>query len=101
MTDHDRNTAIGDIQADPQLQLSHGRASGLQITIVTLACMFILGLMIYGLNQPVRENLTAGSPAPQTTGAAPAEPAAPRADPAQQPVPQQTKPGVTEDDSKR
>ena len=121
MTEHEsRNPATGDMQADPQLQLSHGRASGLQITLVALGCAFILGIMIYGLNRPVREDVIASSPGQQTTGAAPAaEPAqtggnvaggenaapkveaAPQNEPARQPAPQQTKPGVTEDDSKR
>jgi hypothetical protein len=78
--------------------------------------------MIYALNRPSTEDITAAAPpAAQTTGAAPpaGEPAAqtggntaggenvaPKGDagpdqPAQQPVPQQTKPGVVEDDSKR
>jgi hypothetical protein len=109
-----------EFEPDPQLQLSQGRASGLQIAIVTLACSFILGLMIYGLNQPVSENTMASAPpAGETTGAAPAAPqsggnvaggknAAPKSEtapqeqqPAQQPVPQQTKPSAVEDDATR
>jgi hypothetical protein len=110
------------IQPDPGLQLSEGRASGIQITMVAIACMLIVSLMIYGLNRPATEDITASAPpAAQTTGAAPppGEPAAqtggntaggenvaPKGEagpdqPAQQPVPQQTKPGVVEDDSKR
>jgi hypothetical protein len=100
------------------LRLTSGHASGLQITLAALACALIIGMMIYGLNQPTSEGNLTGS-APQTTGTgAPATPqaggnvpggenAAPKAEtapqdqPAQQPVPQQQKPGVTEDDSKR
>ena len=110
------------IQPDPQLQRSEGRASGIQITLVAIACMLIVSLMIYGLNRPATENVTASAPpAQQTTGTAPpaAEPApqtggnvaggenvAPKGEagpdqPAQQAVPQQTKPGVVEDDSRR
>lgn len=111
------------IQPDPQLRLSEGRASGIQITLVAIACVLIVSLMIYGLNRPATEDVAASAPpAQQTTGAAPpaAEPAAqtggnvagggnaaPKGEtaaqdrPAQQPVPQQTKPGVVEDDSKR
>jgi hypothetical protein len=63
-----------EFQPDPQLRLSEGRASGLQITIVALACTFILGLMIYGLNQPVTERIIASAPQAQTTGVAPTEP---------------------------
>ena len=89
-----------------------------RVTGVQIACALIIGMMIYGLNQPTSEGNLTGS-APQTTGTgAPATPqedgnvpggenAAPNAEtappdqPAQQPVPQQQKPGVTEDDSKR
>jgi hypothetical protein len=117
----ERIRGIDPIQPDPQLQLSQGRATGIQITLVAIACMLIVSLMIYGLNRPGAEDITASAPpAAQTTGNGPgAEPAAqtggntaggenvaPKGDagpdqPAQQPVPQQTKPGVVEDDSKR
>jgi hypothetical protein len=121
MTDRDPRIPVTEkLQPDPQLQLSHGRASGLQITIIAIACIFILGLMIYGLGRPATDGsvIASSPPAQETTGAAPATPqaggnvpagenAAPKGDapakdaPAGQPAPQQTKPGVTEDDSKR
>ncbi len=115
---------IEPIQPDPQLQLSQGRATGIQITLVAIACMLIVSLMIYGLS-PTTENITAPAPeTQQTTGSAPpaAGPAAPQSggnvaggdnaapkderapsqqQPAQQPVPQQQKPGAVEDDSTR
>jgi hypothetical protein len=122
----DERIPPAEIQPDPQLQLSEGRASGLQIAIVALACTFILGLMIYGLGRPATTdgNDTASAPPAQTTGSAPpAEPAAPQSggnvaggdnaapkgeaaqpqqdQPAQEQVPQQTKPGVVPDDSAR
>ncbi len=100
----DERIPPSDFQPDPQLHLSEGRATGMQIAIVTLACAFILGLMIYGLGRTAETdgNIMASAPRAQTTGAAtPAEPAAPQQQPAQQPVPQQTKPGVVEDDSSR
>ena len=69
-------------QADPQLQLSEGRASGLQIAVVAFACMLVIGVTIFGLGRP---NQTDGNimaetpPAQETTGAAtPAEPASPQ-----------------------
>jgi hypothetical protein len=69
------NERIGpEFQPDPPLRMSEGHASGLQITIVALACTFILGLMIYGLNQPVSERIFASAPQAQTTGAAPTDP---------------------------
>lgn len=111
-----------DLQPDPQLKLSSGRANWLQMTLVAAACAFILGLMIYGLNQPEREGgIVASSPSgTETTGAAPQQkqpqtggntaggenvdqtpPAAQQpSPPAQQPTPEQTKP-ATPDDSKR
>jgi hypothetical protein len=57
-----------DLQVDQQ-----GRASWLQVTMVVAACALILGIMIYGLNQPVREgSMIAASPGgAETTGAAP------------------------------
>jgi hypothetical protein len=117
---------IEPIQPDPQLQLSQGRATGIQITLVAIACMLIVSLMVYGLSRPTTENIAAPAPdAEQTTGSAPpaAAPAAPQTggnvaggdnaapkdegtpsqqqQPAQQPVPQQQKPGAVEDDSAR
>ena len=62
-------------QPDPQLQLSEGRASGLQIALIAFACMLVVGMMIYGLNQPTSDgNVTASAPAAQTTGTAPPAP---------------------------
>jgi hypothetical protein len=83
-------------QPDPQLSLSSGKASALQITLTAVASLFILGLMIYGLNQPLREPSQTASapPAQETTGAAP------QAEPAQQPQPEPQKPAQS-DDSKR
>ena len=116
----DDDSPLSDLQADPQLKLSEGRASWLQVTMVAAACALILGIMIYGLNQPVREgSIIAASPGgAETTGAAPqAEqsggnvagggnaqkpaPAAQPNEPAQQPAPEQTKPATPPDDSKR
>lgn len=113
-----------EIQPDPQLQLSEGRANGLQIAVIAFACALILGLMIYGLNQPISDgSVTASAPSPQTTGAAPpterpapqsggnvaggenaapkSEVAQPQDQPAQRPQPRQAKPGAAEDDSAR
>jgi hypothetical protein len=123
MNENDRPTpSTEDFQPDPQLKLSSGRANWLQTTLVAAACAFILGLMIYGLNQPLREgNVVASSPGgAETTGAAPQseqaqtggniaggqnadQPAAAtqqQSEPSQQPTPEQTKP-ATPDDSKR
>ena len=119
MINNDRPTSQ-DLQPDPQLKLSQGRATWLQMTLVAAACAFILGIMIYGLNQPVREgSIIASSPGgAETTGAAPqteqsggnvaggenAQTPAPAAqqpnEPSQQPTPEQTK-SATPDDSKR
>ncbi|HWV52064.1 hypothetical protein [Pseudorhodoplanes sp.] len=111
-----------EFERDPQLDAAHKRASGIHIILAALGSVVILGLMIYGLNQPQPENIIASAPPAQTTGAAtpaeapapqsggnvaggenaaPAKDAAPQNQPTQQPAPQQTKPGVVEDDSKR
>lgn len=110
-----------DLQADPQLKLSQGRANWLQMTLVAAACAFILGIMIYGLNQPERDSsIVASSPGgAQTTGAAPqteqtggnvpggenVQKPAPAeqqpSQPAQQPTPEQNKLATPPDDSKR
>src|SRR5262245_25704820 len=42
-------------QPDPQLSLSSGRATAMQIALTAVASLFILGLMIYGLNRPLNE----------------------------------------------
>ena len=109
-----------DLQPDPQLQLSSGRASWMQMTMVGAACVLIVGLMIYGLNQPERGDASVAStsigagttgtaPPPEQTGGNTAggkntEQTAPAAqqpnEPAQQPTPEQTKPAAP-DDSKR
>jgi hypothetical protein len=115
------------VQADPQLQLSEGRASGLQIAVVAFVCMLIVGITVYGLGRPSATdgNIMASSPpAQETTGAAPAEPAAtqpapqtgasvpdgdnvaptgemPQQIPAEEPVPHLVKPGVVGSDSAR
>jgi hypothetical protein len=115
------------VQADPQLQLSEGRASGLQIAAVAFACMLIVGITVYGLGRPGTDgNIMASSPpAQETTGAAaPAEPAAPQPAPQTgasvpggenvapagempqqippvEPVPHLVKPGVVGSDSAR
>jgi len=106
----DRNRKAPDpekLQPDPQLRLSRGRANWLQMALVAAACAIILGIMIYGLNQPEREGgIVASSPSrTETTGTAPqpgqAPPATPQQnEPSQQPAPEQTKP-ATPDDSKR
>jgi hypothetical protein len=114
------------VQADPQLQLSEGRASGLQIAAVAFACMLIVGITVYGLGRPSATDgdiMASSPPAQETTGAAPAEPAAPPAPqtgasvpggenvapagempqqiPAEEPVPHLVKPGVVGSDSAR
>jgi hypothetical protein len=85
------------MQADPQLRLSQGHATRPQVIAVTLGCVLIVGLMIYGLSREVPEKFMASSPpaGAATTGSAPRDQAP------QQQVPQQLKPGVVEDDSKR
>jgi hypothetical protein len=122
---HDERSPSTDIQPDPQLQLSEGRASAWQIAVVALACVAVIGVTIYGLGRPATTDgsVTASAPSQETTGAAPpAEPAAPQTggnvaggdniapkgeaaqpqdQPAQEPVPQQTKPGAVESDSGR
>ncbi len=120
--DNRRRPTPDELQPDPQLKLSTGRANWMRITMVAAACAVILGLMIYGLNQPTQDGSTAAtSPSgQQTTGAAPqpeqpqsggnvaggenAEPKQPaskqQTGPAQQPIPEQAKP-TTPDDSKR
>lgn len=107
-----------EIQPDPQLQLSQGRASGLQIAVVALATMLLLGVMVYGLGRPATDGSVTASapPAQETTGAAapqtggnvaggenatPKDASAPQDQPPQQQAPQQTKPGAVEDDSTR
>ncbi len=115
------------VQADPQLQLSEGRASGLQIAVVAFACMLIVGITVYGLGRPSATDgniMASAPPAQETTGAAPpAEPAPqpapqtgasvpdgenvapagemPQPIPAEEPVPHQVKPGVVGSDSAR
>lgn len=122
MIHHNRPTPAEKLQPDPQLKLSSGRANWLQMTLVAAACAFILGIMIYGLNQPAREgSVVASTPGgAETTGAAPqpeqaqtggnvaggqnADKPAPATqqqnEPSQQPTPEQAKP-ATPDDSKR
>jgi hypothetical protein len=98
-------------QPDPQLNLSSGRASTLQITLATLGSILILALMVYGLNRPmnepsqtaaappVQETTAAGPPAQETTGAAPQnQKAQPQPNPpAQQPQPEPAKPAQPDD----
>jgi hypothetical protein len=60
-------------QADPQLRLSRGRATRTQLTVVTLACLALLALVLYGMNQPVNDNVMTSTTQqsqqpPQTTG---------------------------------
>jgi hypothetical protein len=114
-------------QPDPQLELSHGRASGLQIGLIALACLAVVALTMYGLGRPATTDgdISASAPSAQTTGSAPpAEAPAPQnggnvaggenvapkppasdaaspQQPATEPVPQQVKPGVVPDDSTR
>ena len=94
-------------QPDPQLSLSSGKATALQSTLTAIASLFILGLMIYGLNSPLTEpNQTASAPpAQETTGAAPQSQPAPTAaqpqnKPATQAQPEPVKPAQP-DDSQR
>jgi hypothetical protein len=77
-------------QADPQLQLSEGRASSLQIAVVAFACLLIIGITLYGLGRPATTDgdlMVSAPPAQETTGAAPADTAAPQTG-ATQPAPQ-------------
>ncbi len=126
---HQEALQSGPGQADPQLQLSEGRASGLQIALVACACILVIGLTIFGLGRPAPTDgdIMAGTPpAQETTGAAPAsEPAPPQTGgnvaggenrapatatpqnnpaqdiPASEPVPHLVKPGVVGSDSAR
>jgi hypothetical protein len=81
-----------ELNPDPQLSLSSGRASVLQIALTALGSIFIVALMIYGLNRPMNERgqIASAPPAPETTGAAQQEQRAqpPNNEPAQaeQPV---------------
>ncbi len=100
----DETLQSGPGQADPQLQLSEGRASGLQIAVVAFACMLIIGITIYGLGRPAPTDgdiMASAPPAQETTGAAPADTAAPQQIPAKEPVPHLVKPGVVGSDSAR
>jgi hypothetical protein len=97
-------------QPDPQLALSTGRATALQIALTAIATILILGVMIYGLNRPLNEpgQIASAPPAPgqETTGAAPqgqpAQPAAqePQNEPAQQPQPELVKPAQPDDSNR-
>lgn len=111
-----------EFQPDPQLKLSSGRANWLQMTLVAAACAVILGITIYGLNQPVRDGgIVASSPGGQeTTGTAPqqeqpqsggnvpggqnagqsAPAASQKNEPSQQPTPEKAKPAVPDDSSR-
>ena len=115
------------VQADPQLQASEGRASALQIAVVAFACMLIVGITVYGLGRPSATDgdiMASAPPAQETTGAAPAEPAAtqpapqtgasvpdgdnvapagemPQQIPAREAVPHLVKPGAVGSDSVR
>lgn len=123
MIDNDRPTPPERLQADPQLKLSSGRANWLHMTLVAAACAFILGIMIYGLNQPVREgSVVASGPgsSTETTGAAPqpeqaqtggnvaggqnadkpAPATQPQSEPSQQPTPEQAKPAAPDDSTR-
>lgn len=93
-------------QPDPQLSLSSGRASPLQIIATLFGCLVILAVTIYGLNRPMNEaTQSAAAPAAQeTTGAAPQNeqpaPSEPAASPAAQPQPEPQK-AAQPDDSAR
>jgi hypothetical protein len=89
-------------QPDPQLSLSFGRASALQITLTALGSIFIVALMIYGLNRPMNEpgQVASAPPAQETTGAAQQQQQAQPNAPAQQPQTEPVKPAQP-DDSKR
>jgi hypothetical protein len=68
------------MQPDPELALSGGRASRVQIWLVALAAIAIAGLVLYGISQSPQDSQTAATPAQTTTGAAPSsaqEPAKP------------------------
>jgi hypothetical protein len=66
------------LQPDPELALSSGRASRMQVWMVALAVIAIAGLVLYGLNQSPNTPQTAASPPPATTtGAAPSSEAPP------------------------
>ena len=125
MIDQDRQRpAADDLQADPLLKLSSGRASWMQMTMVAAACALVIGLMIYGLNQPEPESgIVASSPGgTETTAAAPQDQATPQEQtggnvaggenvapkppaaqqdvPAKQPTPAQTKPAQPDDSTR-
>jgi hypothetical protein len=75
LSDDTRTPAERDraLQADPELKLSGGRASGGKIGLVLLLTAAIIALVIYGLAQEPSE--TAGTPPSQSTAGAPSTPA--------------------------
>jgi len=41
-----------ELEADPMLRLSEGRASTLQMAVIGLAAIVIVGMVIWGMSQP-------------------------------------------------
>jgi hypothetical protein len=60
------------LQPDPELQLSGGRATPLQIASTILACLVVIAVVIYGLNSQRPE----GGESSATTAASASSPAA-------------------------
>lgn len=73
MTQLDPNTEDARLQADPELQVSEGRAKPAQIVLTAIGALAIIVLVLYGLNhqRDETERTTASAPATETTGAAP------------------------------
>jgi hypothetical protein len=76
MTYEDRDAIREDreLQPDPELDLSGGRASGGQIAATAFAAALVVGLVIYGLNHQRDETAATGSEPAQATAQAPAPP---------------------------
>jgi hypothetical protein len=49
-------------QPDPALQLSVGRIGAGSITLVAIVCVFILAVVLYGLNSPAPNAQDVGTP---------------------------------------
>lgn len=49
-------------QPDPVLRLSFGRSGAGSVALVAAICVVILGVVLYGLNGPIRNEQTASAP---------------------------------------